>query len=170
MHKHVCPHSSSPSLQQCSGFAYIALLIAIAIIGIAAAATVQLGSILQRRAAEQELLAIGAEFQSALVSYANATPAGHASTPSSLQDLLKDPRYPSIRRHLRQLYADPLTGKPTWGTVSALDGKGIIGIYSLSTATPIKISNFEPRFEQFEGKTHYVDWVFAVPLPIRKPP
>ena len=147
------------------GFAYLALLIALAIMGIAAAASIQLGSILQHREAEEQLLLIGKEFQSALISYANATPPGTSSAPATLEDLLKDPRYPMIRRHLRNIAIDPLTGKATWGTLVGNNGtgNGIIGIMSLSTATPIKIANFDPDFHQFEGKTSYADWIFMIP-------
>lgn len=142
------------------GFTYLGLLILVAIIGIASAATLQMGSILQRRAAEEELLEIGAEFRNALISYANATPVGQKRAPSSLQDLLKDPRYPNPRRHLRKLYADPLTGKEEWGLIEALDGSGIVGVYSLSEARPIKVGNFEAAYQGFEGKTSYRDWKF----------
>ncbi|SFI22117.1 Type II secretory pathway, pseudopilin PulG [Collimonas sp. OK307] len=143
-----------------AGLAYLSLLILLAIIGVAAAATLQMGSVLQRREAEEELLAIGSEFRSALVSYANATPIGQQAAPRTLSDLLKDPRYPSIRRHLRKLYADPISGKPEWGIVLSIDGKGIVGVYSLSTATPIKIGNFDPAFQNFADKKSYADWVF----------
>ncbi|MFI4941515.1 MAG: type II secretion system protein [Burkholderiales bacterium] len=148
------------------GFAYLSLLIVIAIIGVSAAATLQLGSILQRRAAEEELLAIGSEFRRALISYSSATPAGQPSVPPTLQALLKDPRYPNIRRHLRKLYFDPLTGNQQWGTVMSIDGKGIVGIYSLSTAKPIKIGNFETPFLSFTDKTSYADWVFMAVMAV----
>jgi type II secretory pathway pseudopilin PulG len=148
------------------GFAYLALLIAIAVIGAVAAGTLQLGAILQRRAAEEELLSIGSEFRRALISYASATPAGQPSAPPTLQALLKDPRYSNIRRHLRKLYVDPLTGSEQWGTVMSIDGKGIVGIYSLSAAVPIKIGNFETQFLSFTDKTSYADWVFRAVMPI----
>jgi type II secretory pathway pseudopilin PulG len=148
------------------GFAYLSLLIVIAIIGVAAAATLQLGSILQRRAAEEELLAVGSEFRRALISYSGATPVGQPSVPPTLQALLKDPRYPNIRRHLRKLYYDPLTGSQQWGTVMSIDGKGIVGVYSLSTAKPIKIGNFETQFLGFADKTSYADWVFMAVMPV----
>ena len=90
-----------------AGFTYLGLLIMIAIIGIAAAATLQVGSVLQRRAAEQELLEIGSEFQIAFQSYANATPVGTPASPASLQDLLKDPRYPNIRKASAQTVLRP---------------------------------------------------------------
>lgn len=142
------------------GFTYLGLLILIAIIGVASAATVQVGSILQRRAAEEELLSIGAAFRNALISYASATPAGQQPGPSTLQDLLKDPRYANPRRHLRTLYADPITGKQEWGTIMYFDGKGIAGIYSLSDAKPIKIGNFESPDQAFVGKSSYREWKF----------
>lgn len=143
-----------------SGFTYLGLLILIAIIGIASTATLQAGAALQRRAAEEELLEIGAELRNALISYANATPAGQKRAPASIQDLLKDPRYPGVKRHLRKLYADPLTGKEEWGIVEAIDGGGIAGFYSLSDAQPIKIDNFDPVFQHFAGKTAYQEWRF----------
>ncbi len=147
-----------------AGLAYLSLLIFIAIIGVATAATLQMGSVLQRRAAEEELLIIGNEFRNALISYASATPLGQQTTPHKLADLLKDPRYPNIRRHLRKLYPDPISGKSEWGTILSLDGKGIVGVYSLSTAIPIKIGNFDPTFQNFGGKTSYTDWVFTGPI------
>ena len=153
-------------MRACSerGFTYLGLLILVAIIGIASAASLQAGAALQRCAAEEELLDIGMAFRNALISYANATPVGQKRSPASLQDLLKDPRYPNPRRHLRKLYVDPLTGKEEWGVIQAQDGSGIIGVYSLSNARPIKTGNFEIAFQGFEGKTSYREWKFtAVP-------
>jgi hypothetical protein len=45
-------------------------------------------------------------------------------------------------------------------------GKGIVGIYSLSTARPIKIGNFETQSLDFTDKTSYADWVFMAVMPI----
>jgi type II secretory pathway pseudopilin PulG len=151
------------------GFTYLGLIILVAIIGIASAATLQMGSVVQRRAAEEELLEIGDEFRNALISYANATPAGQKRGPASLQELLKDPRYPNPKRHLRKLYADPITGKDQWGIVEAIDGSGIVGVHSLSEATPIKIDKFESAFLDFAGKTSYRDWRFMIaPQPLKR--
>jgi type II secretory pathway pseudopilin PulG len=151
------------------GFSYLGLLILLVILSITTAASLQLGAIMTRRSAEQELLAIGQEFRDALSSYAAATPDGQPSAPQSLQDLLKDPRFPNVRRHLRKLYTDPITGKDEWGTVtvasplaseSRVVGAGIVGIYSLSTLTPVKLGNFDAPFQSFEGKTSYAEWQF----------
>ncbi len=146
-----------------TGFTYIGILILIAIIGISTAATLKLGAIMQRRIAEERLLTIGSEFRNALESYANASAPGRPRSPRSLQDLLKDPRSPALRRHLRTIYIDPITGDDHWGLVPTISGPGIAGIYSLAQGTPIKIGNFEPRFEDFEGQLSYQNWIFAPP-------
>jgi type II secretory pathway pseudopilin PulG len=151
---------SQRSLKQ-AGFTYLGMLILVAIISLVSATTIQVGAVLQRRDAEEELLEIGTEFRAALISYSAATPVGRAPRPASLQDLLKDPRFPTTRRHLRKIYADPLTGKEEWGILTAPDGSGVTGVYSLSDAKPIKIGNFESPYERFKGKTSYRFWVFA---------
>jgi len=146
------------------GFAYMLLLLAVALISIAATAVIGLGSTMARRDAERELLAIGAEFQQALRSYA-AVPIGAVTPtsgqgPAALEDLLKDPRVPGMRRHLRQLYADPLTGRSQWGLV--LDAQGhISGIHSLAEGRPIRQTGFEPQLAALENADSYRQWVFG---------
>ncbi len=148
-----------PALSQ-SGFSYIALLITLALIALATAATLQMGVLLQQRVAEEELLAIGTEFHYALISYANASQPGQIRVPKRLEDLLKDPRAPNIRRHLRKIYTDPLTGSDEWGITPSFDGRGIVGIFSMSNQKPIKISNFPPLFQNFGEAATYRDWQF----------
>jgi type II secretory pathway pseudopilin PulG len=164
MRSNACRHRHS------RGFTYLGLIILVAIIGLVCATSLKMGALLQRHATEQELLDIGAEFSDALASYAGATPPGQPKAPPSLRDLLKDPRFPNPRRHLRKLYVDPITGKAEWGLMYAGGNGGnggnggIIGVYSMSDGQPIKISNFARRFEQFEGKTHLSDWKFTMPV------
>lgn len=145
------------------GFTYLGVLITIGIIGIASVASLQAGILLQHRAAEEELLFIGIQFRNALVSYANATPVGQPRFPKSLNDLLLDPRSPTVRRHLRKLYTDPMTSQEQWGLVEAPSDAGIIGVYSLSTAKPIKVANFDFSLQGLEGKTSYQEWKFMLP-------
>ena len=164
--RHSGKHSRRHRTMQ-RGYAYLALLILIAIIGVAAVATAQLGAIYQRRMAEEELLFIGGEFQRALLSYALATPAGQLPQPHELADLVRDPRYPNPMRHLRRLYADPVTGKDDWVLVRSPDGQGIVGIHSASTAHPIKLAHFPMDFQGFGDKHSYVDWVFVAQLPMQ---
>lgn len=158
-----CPMGSCNAMrrQRPSGFAYLALLILLAVIGIASTATLTLGVLVQRRAAEEALLDIGLEFQRALASYIGSTPAGRAPYPVTLDDLLKDPRTPTLRRHLRKRYADPITGKPEWSLVAAPGGQGFIGVHSLSAARPIKRANFNPALVDFDNKKTYAEWQFS---------
>ncbi|WP_410505689.1 type II secretion system protein [Janthinobacterium sp.] len=151
------------------------LIILLAIIGLVGAAGLKMGALLQRRAAEQELLDIGAAFADALQSYAGATPAGQAQQPPALNDLLKDPRFPGTRRHLRKLYVDPITGRAEWGLIYRAGGSGVVGVYSLSQARPLKVGNFELRFTQFAGKDSLSEWKFmaaegALPPTVAPPP
>jgi len=143
------------------GFTYVSVVILVTIIGLVGAASLRLGVTLQRAFAEQALLDIGMEYSNALASYAAATPQGQPNYPKSFAELLKDPRFPQLRRHLRRVYVDPMTGKAEWGIVKATENGGILGIYSLSKAAPIKIGNFPARFAAFEGRTSYADWKFS---------
>lgn len=157
----------------CRGFAYLLLLVAIALIGLAASAAVSLGAAMARRDAERSLLAIGMEFEQALNSYAGlpsgtVAPRG-ARGPRLLDDLLKDPRAPGVRRHLRQLYADPLTGTNEWGIVR--DDQGfIVGVYSLATGRPIQRGGFETASAQFEDADSYKGWIFGLRTTMNLPP
>lgn len=144
------------------GFTYLGLLILLAILGLVAAAGLKYGTLLQRAAAEEELLEIGAQFSEALRSYAAATPQGQPQQPPSLKELLKDPRYPNPRRHLRKIFVDPVTGKAEWGLVYLGDKVGVIGVYSLSTARPLKIANFDIRFQNMENRERHSDWKFLM--------
>ncbi|MBC3935635.1 type II secretion system protein [Undibacterium sp. CY7W] len=143
------------------GFTYLGLMILLVIIMIVATASIQLGKIEQQRLAEQELLHIGREFQLALLSYANSTPVGQNRRPKTLQELVKDPRFPNTQRHLRKIYLDPITGKAEWGIVLSSDQQRIIGVFSLSDKKPIKIKNFDSYFLGFDEKKSYRDWVFV---------
>lgn len=142
------------------GFALLSLLIVVAVIGITTSAGVSLGVVAQRRAAEEALLDIGREFQFALQSYASATPEGQSPYPASLQELLRDPRVPGIRRHLRQLYADPFSGRSDWRLIAAPSGRGIASITSSSEQQPIKQDNFDAEFVGFEHRSTYANWQF----------
>lgn len=151
------------------GFAYVALLLAIALIGLVASTSLSLGSVMARGDAEQQLLFVGLEYQQALRSYAGI-PVAAASVPVPgrgpriLEELLKDPRVPGSRRHLRQLYADPLTGHSDWGIVRDSQGY-IVGVYSMAEGRPIQRTGFEAPLAHFEDAENYSQWVFGLPSP-----
>ena len=139
------------------GFTYLGLLFAVAVLGFALASVGQVWGTIAKREREQELLFIGNEFRQAIGSYYESTP-GTKEYPRRLADLLQDNRFPTIRRHLRKLYVDPMTGKPTWGLV--LQGDQILGVYSLSQDHPIKTGNFDIADSFFSGET-YAEWQFV---------
>jgi len=144
-----------------AGFTYLGLIIFVTIIGLVGAATLKIGALLQRAAAEEELLDIGAAFSAALDSYAAATPQGASPYPPSLKELLKDPRVPGVRRHLRKIFVDPLTGKAEWGVVYLGDGTtGVVAVHSLSTAKPLKVANFGSRFAGLDNADTISAWRF----------
>jgi hypothetical protein len=154
-----------PAAAPCSGLAYWVLLWTVAVLTWGASASLQAGASLTRRDAEQQLRVIGEEFQAALRSYANLRrgdlPSPAARGPKTLDELLRDPRVPGVRRHLRKLYHDPLTGQASWGLVRDRDGY-IVGIYSLATGRPIRQLGPAPDLALTGAPASYQDWVFGL--------
>jgi len=146
--------------QSQSGFGFFGLMLAIAAFSVALAAAGEVWSTLAQREREDELLRVGSEIRRALVSYSAATRAGTPSYPLSLNDLLEDRRGPQVRRHLRKLYADPMTRSTDWGLLKLPDGR-IRGVFSRSPQAPIKTAGFPLGLEQFEKAETYQDWQFA---------
>lgn len=142
------------------GFTYVAVLVAVALIGIMLAAAGMSWSMTQQRARERELLFVGNAFRKAVADYYESTPGTLKRYPASFDDLLKDKRNAATLRHLRRVYVDPMTGLANWGVVRAADG-GIQGVYSLGAGEPVKISRFRQRDSEFEGARSYADWRFV---------
>ena len=149
---------SGKSSQQ--GFTYLGLIIFVFIIGLVGAATLKVEALLRRAQLEKELLETGAQFSAALNSYAQATPRGQPRAPLTLEELLRDKRFPNPRRHLRKIFIDPVTGKPEWGLVRSGEAGPILGVHSLSQAVPLKQANFDARFPGFENREQLSEWKF----------
>ena len=139
------------------GYAYLFVLGLVALIGIGLAVVAQVWSTASQREREQELLFIGHQFRAAIRSYYDASP-GAKQYPRSIADLLEDKRSPTVVRHLRRPYVDPMTGKNEWGLVR--QGDWIVGVYSLSTAKPIKSALFAADDVAFADAATYADWRF----------
>jgi type II secretory pathway pseudopilin PulG len=144
------------------GFGLIALLIAVAIVGLASAVTANVSSLARRRESEDQLLYVGDRYRRAIQAYVESTPTGQSPYPQRLEDLLKDPRYPGVRRYLRSLYVDPMTGRNDWVAVPAPTG-GVMGVHSASDRSPIKLERFGPPYQDFAHRASYVDWNFCFP-------
>jgi len=143
-----------------AGFTYVGLLIAVAVLGVGLAAIGQVWRTAAAREKERELLFIGNEYRTAIMNYYAATPAGLVRYPRTLQDLLEDRRTRALKRHLRRIYPDPITGSDAWGFVPAPDG-GIAGVFSRSEQRPLKIAGFIGADARFEDAEKYSDWKFA---------
>ena len=150
------------------GFSYISLLMFIAVLGAGLAATAVSWQTARQREKEAELLFVGAAFREAIALYYNRSPGQNREFPKQLRDLIKDPRYPDVRRYLRRIYRDPMTGDARWGTIAAPDG-GIMGVYSLSPGKPIKRAGFGGPDGLDAGAT-YSEWKFVYMPPASPAP
>lgn len=140
------------------GVALLALLIVVAAMGAALAATGTIWHQVQLRAKERELLYVGLQYRHAIQQYYEKSPSVKAYPPT-LAALLRDERVPAVRRYLRQPYLDPLTNSDHWGTVLA-PGGGILGVYSLAPGRPLKQANFPGELGWPGGMPSYADWQF----------
>lgn len=148
-----------PPARRARGFTYLGVLFLVALMGLGLSGVLQLWSIANQRAHERELLWVGDQYARALQSYYLQSP-GTRTYPKSLDDLVVDNRFPTPRRHLRKLYADPVTRSTDWGLIKAPDG-GIAGVHSLSTAEPWKKAEFARRWEDFKDRGAYAEWRFV---------
>ena len=140
------------------GFTYVGLLLAVAIMAAGLAAIGEVASTAAKRDKEAELLFVGDQFARAIAQYASMSP-GAQQYPPTLEDLLSDKRVPTVRRHLRRIYPDPITGRADWVLVRG-PGGGIVGIHSQSLAQPLKTDNFPKQYESFKGAKTYSAWSF----------
>ncbi len=140
------------------------LLAAVALVGVALAALGPMWAEQVQREREQELLRVGELYARAILSYHQSSPGSMKRYPATLADLLLDTRFVGTRRHLRQLYLDPLDPKRAWGLVRAPDG-GVAGIYSQDTAQPWRRSAVVSDVLDLPAATRYADWKFAPKLP-----
>jgi type II secretory pathway pseudopilin PulG len=141
------------------GYTYFGVLLAVALIGLSLAGAAAIWKVLQQREKERELLFVGQQYIDAISSYYHAAPGGAKKYPRNMTELLRDPRYPNIKRHLRKPWRDPLTGSSQWGIVLTKQG-GIAGIYSQAEGTPLKQAGFGALDALLAGKPSYRDWRF----------
>ncbi|MBS1196694.1 MAG: type secretion system protein [Proteobacteria bacterium] len=146
----------------CRGFTYLWVLLLVALMGVGLVLAVEIDSTAAQREQEKEMLSIGRQFRRAIGQYHETQiVGGKREYPASLDDLLKDNRFPGMRRHLRKIFVDPMTGKAEWGLVRV--GGRIVGVHSLSERTPIKQEGFEPEDMSLRGKQKISEWVFTYP-------
>lgn len=139
----------------------LAVLLFVLVSTLGAGSLFQMHQTQSKRDREEQLLFVGDQYRRALVSYYNTIPPGGThSLPQSLDDLLNDQRFPTPLQHLRRKYPDPTTGKVDWELVR-VNGR-IAGVKSSSNQPTLKKAGFGKDYKQFEGSSHYTDWVFAI--------
>ncbi len=161
---HLAAGSATPwrrtiSHGRAGGFTYLVILLAVALFGIALAATGTVWTTAVQRDREAELIFVGGEIRKAIESYYRQSP-GVAQYPRELEELIEDRRFPFEQRHLRRIYVDPMTGRLDWVLIRN-EGGALIGVRSSSDATPIKRANFDAAESAFEGAECYCDWKFV---------
>ena len=149
------------------GFTYLGLMIIVAVMGMALAAFGTIYSQTAQRDKEAELLFVGEQFRDAIGSYYRTAPGGQY--PKKLEDLVEDKRFPMPVRHLRRIYADPITGGTDWGIVETPDKAGIMGVFSRSAEKPIKQGNFGAKQNDFDEAENYMKWTFVYTPPSTQP-
>ncbi len=156
------PHIELRSKRRSAGWAYMWMLITVALTGLAGTAVLEIDATISQREREKELIFIGHQFRAALQRYREATPIGIQASPypTTLEALLDDRRSGASKRHLRKIYIDPMTGNAQWG-IERLEGR-IVAIHSLSIQAPIKRDGFEQDDAAFRNASRYSDWKFFV--------
>jgi type II secretory pathway pseudopilin PulG len=157
--------ASCPQYQ--SGVSYIGVLVLVALMGITAAVAADVWHTNRKREAERELLFVGNQYRQAIGHYYEHGPGPVKAYPKTLQDLLRDPRTPGMKRHLRKIYRDPVTGSEEWGLVRGAAGE-IMGVFSLSEEAPLKKANFRKIDAKLENRQKYSEWTFVY-TPIQSP-
>lgn len=148
--------TTGKAINRQSGFTYLLALLAVAVVTITSGVTYTSSRYTATKAMEEELLFRGTAYYQAIKSYYLAsTPRQY---PNRLDDLLKDPRFLTAKRHIRQLYPAPKGGE--WRVIYNKQ-KRIMGVHYDSEKKPIKESGFLKPFEGFAQTKKYSDWSFS---------
>lgn len=140
------------------GAVLLGALLVIMLAGLATLTYTQSWYAAKQRDLEDELLFIGQQYQAALESYYRSSPGPVKHLPVTLEELVRDARFPQPVRHLRRLYADPLEPQTPWAIVRR--GPQIVGVYSQAGGEPIKRADFDLGLEAFTGARSYAAWQF----------
>lgn len=127
------------------GFTYLGVLLAVAMVGLGLATVSEVWTTVARRQKLEELDFAGQQIQQAIASYYQSTPGPAKRFPQSLEDLLEDRRLPTVRRHLRRVYANPFGDGGRWELLRA-PGGGVSGVAAdlpAANELPQRIRSFE---------------------------
>ncbi|WDT69286.1 MAG: type II secretion system protein [Candidatus Manganitrophus sp.] len=92
------------------GFTFLTVMFSIVLIGTMIGTAARQLTTVAKREKETELLFRGQAIRRGIELYYRTSRAGFSQYPRTLEDLIKDPGSPGIRRYLRKIYLDPVTG------------------------------------------------------------
>lgn len=150
------------------GFTYIAVLVAMLMLSLATQGVMTYVSQQAQREREARLLHIGQLYRQAIGAYYETTPGSLKTWPRSLQDLVEDRRLVTIKRHIREIYPDPVTRAADWELVKSADG-GIAGVNSHSDIVPIRTGIVALETTALGPASRYSDWQFVYQPALPKP-
>jgi len=156
------------------GLSLLLILIMVAVVSLSAAVAGSTWRTIMQRSREAELLFRGDQYRRAIESYATAKLAGATGKstggvgqlPTELEQLLKDPRFPEPRKHIRQLFLDPMTGSEFELIRTGGGSIGPIrGVRSTSELEPFKKDGFAKDYDKFKSAASYQSWEFVYQPP-----
>lgn len=132
------PRRPVPAGSAPRGLIYPLLLVSILVMGVASMGVAELWHTRVKREKEEELLFRLNQFRWAIAQYR----AERNRYPRELKDLLEDRSQFRLRRYLRRIYKDPITGKDDWRLVLVMDRAGVVSgisdIKSRAEGKPLK--------------------------------
>lgn len=142
-----------------AGFSYVAVLFLVLVMALSLSMASQPIATGIQREREAELLFVGQQYRQAIASYYRSAPDGIAVLPMTLQELVLDKRFVSPKRHIRKLYADPMTNSAQWGELRNAQGQ-LTGIYSLAPGVPMNRLAAASLALESATAASYADWKF----------
>jgi hypothetical protein len=111
--------------RQAAGFTYVWSLLAVAMTSASLALGVQSTSERALREARIEYAWVVEQYRAAIRSYSSSSLVSGGEPLLAIQQLVRDERGGVVRRHLRQLYPNPLTGRLDWRIQTGPNGEPI---------------------------------------------
>jgi len=149
-----------------SGFTYLWLLAAIAVLAVAMAAVGPMWARQAQREREAELMRVGVAYASAIEHYYRTSAGGVRQLPRSVNDLLQDGRFPTPVRHLRAAYTDPMQPGVALELIRSPSGE-IRGVASTSLESPLRQAAWTDGHHTLPAaspSSTYRDWQFLADL------
>jgi type II secretory pathway pseudopilin PulG len=147
-------------MREQGGYSYVIVMFLVAILSLVSTRALENSLTSARRDKESELLWVGQAYRRAIQEYYENTQGSDKRYPNSLRDLLEDTRPILLRRPLRRLYRDPITG----GEMVPIRAEGsagpIIGVRSASAQAPLKVDGFPVELANFSHAISYQTWQF----------